>query len=203
MSYTQAGALLNRGPSRPTLFKVRLPDRKVSRGLNDYLEFFCSATAIPEVRSNTVAVAGHENMGIVREQPTAIMFGKPFVIEVIADPDYRSYMEMRAWFNETAVNANQSGGIGRAQRMRYYNTFTENMELIKLEQGGFGQTYREVMKVDFINAYPIQIDAINLDTSQTDSFVKYRVAFTYESYSVTSGGNSIVDGISSILNNFL
>ena len=203
MSYTQAAALLDRGPSRPTLFKVRLPDRKVSRGLNDYLEFFCTTTAIPEVRSNTVAVAGHENMGIVREQPTAIMFGKPFIIEVIADPDYRSYMELRGWFNETAQNANQTGGIGRAQRMRYYNTFTENMELIKLEQGGTLETYREVLKVNFINAFPIQIDAINLNTEEQNTFVKYRVAFTYESYSLSSNNNDILNTISNTLSNFL
>ena len=45
-------------------------------------------------------------MGIVREQPTAVMFGKPFTIEVIESSDFRVYKELRGWFNQTAQNSN-------------------------------------------------------------------------------------------------
>jgi hypothetical protein len=199
MSYTQAAALMDRGPSRPTLFKVRLPGGIVSRKTQDYIEFFCTATSIPGVRANTVAVAGHENMGVVREQPTAVIFEKPFTMQVIADTDYAAYKDLRGWFDMIAQNANQ-GLTGRVQRMMYYNTYTYDMELIKLEHWGDSDTntfslngddnYREVMTVRFLNAYPVTIDAINLSTEELNTAVKFNVAFTYESYTIqgsTSG----------------
>ena len=55
MSYHQAKALLNKGVSRPTLFAVQLPNRRISGDTNDYLKFFCQAASIPEVRANTIA----------------------------------------------------------------------------------------------------------------------------------------------------
>ena len=190
MSYEQAKSLLNKGVSRPTLFSVRLPNRKVSGDTNDYLDFFCQATAIPEVRANTIAVAGHEYMGIVREQATSVMFGKPFSITVIADPDYKVYNDLRDWFDQIAQNSSQRGG--RTQRMRYYNTYTEDMQLIKLEQSN-APGYRQVMSVNFINAYPINISAVSLETSSTDTYTTFQVDFTYESYTLGSGNNRVVD----------
>ena len=199
MSYEQAKSLLKKGVSRPTLFSVSLPNRKVSGDTNDYLDFFCQATAIPEVRANTIAVAGHEYMGIVREQATAVMFGKPFSITVIADPDYKVYNDIRSWFDMLALNANQTNNGGRTQRMRYYNTYTEDMQLIKLEQGD-GNVYREVMNVNFINAYPINIGSVSLETGTVDTYTTFQVDFTYESYSLSEGsGNSVISNILNLL----
>ena len=190
MSYEQAKSLLTKGVSRPTLFSVRLPNRKVSGDTNDYLDFFCQATAIPEVRANTIAVAGNEYMGIVREQATTVMFGKPFSITVIADPDYKVYNDLRGWFDQIAQNSSQTSG--RTQRMRYYNTYTEDMQLIKLEQDS-GPGYRQVMNVNFINAYPINIGQVSLETGTTDTYTTFNVDFTYESYTLSNGSNVIVD----------
>ena len=192
MSYDQAKALLNKGVSRPTLFSVRLPSNRVSSTTNDYLDFFCQATAIPEVRVNTVAVPGHEYMGIVREQPTAVMFGKPFSMNIIADSEYRVYNEIREWFNLTALNANQEMAGMRTQRMKYYSSYTSDMQLIKLEQGGLLNTYKEALSVNFYNAYPISIGEVSLDTNTNDTYTVFRVDFTYESYNLQQGsGNNI------------
>ena len=79
MSYQKAIGLMDRGPSRPTLFSIRIPG--INQSTNDYLDFFCTTTVIPEIRHNSVKVAGHENMGIVRDQPTAIIYAKPFTIK--------------------------------------------------------------------------------------------------------------------------
>ena len=81
---------------------------------------------------------------------------------------------------------------GRSQRMSYYNTFTADMELIKLEfpseAGDFSSSrddkLQEVMKVNFINAYPISIGQVALNTEQADSFTAFQVQFTYESYNI-------------------
>lgn len=185
---------MEKGPSRPTLFRVQLPSRRVSTETNDFIEFYCTAAALPEVRSNTVAVAGHEYMGVVREQPTAIMFGKPFIIEVIADPEYKAYFEIREWFEGLAQNANQGQGAFRTQRMNYYSTFVEDLVFTKLEQSGEGQgsfdyngDYTEAFTARFINAYPVQLDQISFNSEEQDSFVRFRVAFTYESYYLERG----------------
>ena len=201
MSYQKAMALMDKGPSRPTLFKVRLPSTRVSRTTQDYLEFFCTATAIPEVRSNTVAVAGHENMGVVREQPTAIMFGKPLIMTVISDPDYNAYLELRNWLDQCAVNANQAQV---SQRMRYYTSFTSDMQIIKLEGtsddgiidfSSFSEEgYREVMTANFVNAFPIQLDQINLSTEEQNTMVRFNVAFTYETYTLSGASGGLAGG---------
>lgn len=133
-------------------------------------------------------------MGIVRDQPTAIIYAKPFTITVIADPEFKVYQELRQWFDQTATNANQQmGPTGRAQRMKYYSSYTEDMQLIKLEFPGSGGGYvgseredsmQETMKVNFINAYPIAIGQVALSTENTDSVSKFAVQFTYESYNI-------------------
>jgi hypothetical protein len=201
MSYQKAMALMDRGPSRPTLFSVRLPGGLVSSNTNDYLDFYCTTTAIPEIRHNSVKVAGHEYMGIVRDQPTAIIYAKPFTINVIADPEFRVYQDIRKWFDMTALNANQSQGTGgRAQRMRYYNTYTRDMELIKLEFPGEGNEdlsseredkLTEAMRVNFLNAYPVSIGQVALSTEQTDTVTQFQVQFTYESYNINYEGLGI------------
>lgn len=196
MSYQSAIALMDRGPSKPTLFSVRLPNTYISRQTNDYLDFFCQTTAIPEIRHNSIKLAGHENMGIVRDQPTAIIYAKPFTIDVIADAEMETYRELREWFDATALNANQAVLSGRTQKMKYYSTYAKNMELIKLEQAASqsnNQSERddkleETMRVTFINAYPIGVGRIGLDSAANDQILKFQVSFTYESYTVSYDG---------------
>ena len=141
MSYHSAAALLDRGPSRPTLYSVRIP--RVSAFTNRYLDFFVETTGIPEARLDTAIALGQENMGITREQPTALVYGKPFRMMVIENSRFSIYKDLRAWLDLTTQNANQVSGIAggllggtRNQRMNYYDTFTSDMDLIKLEQPG-------------------------------------------------------------------
>ena len=209
MSYHTAAALLDRGPSRPTLYSVRIPG--ISGYTNRYLGFYCQVTAIPEVRIDTVLANGHENMGIVREQPTNVIYGKPFEMTVIENPRFSVYKEMRNWLDSTTFNANQNGnllGFGRSQRQQYYNTFVRDMELRKLEQGWQNMAdqpddeffddygYDNPLTVKFINAYPISISAIQLGSEMNDLSTTFTISFTYESYNVRS---SIEDGANSIL----
>ena len=190
---------MNRGVSRPSLFSLQLPPA-VNRRTNDYLNLFCRATAIPEVRTATAFVNGHERMGISREQPTAIRFGKPFTIEVIENSEFTTYQDLRAWFDTTCGSLAPTA----SQRMNYYNTFVQDMTLHKLElpnsHGGLlgaldpNANYKRVLSVDFVKAYPISISAINLNSDARDSFTTFSVSFTYESYTVRGAGLSDVIG---------
>ena len=111
-----------------------MPNRKVSNETNEHLDFFCLSTAIPEVRMNTVVVGGHEYMGIERDQPTQVIFGKPFSLTIIERSDFKVYKQMRDWLNQTAFRANQGGIEGeatglRSTRMNYYNNYVEDFSL--------------------------------------------------------------------------
>ena len=200
MSYAKAAALLDRGVSKPSLFKLEVP--QVSNMVRDHLEFFCTTTAIPEVRMNTVVVGGHEFMGIERDQPTQVIYGKPFSIQVIERTDFRVYKDIRDWINLTGSRLNQGTTEGgptqgpRSTRMQYYKTYVKEMTLKKLEYstgidvdrftGEQEQLvgYRNVMTVTFLQAYPVGISQINLNTESTNSFTSYQVDFSYESYNL-------------------
>jgi len=188
---------MEQGPARATLFEVRLPSR-VNSKTSEYLKFFCNYTFIPEVRLNTVSVSGHEYTGIVRDQPVAMVFGKPFVMTVIENNEFSVYKDLREWFEQTTVNANQTviGGGGRSQKMNYYNSYVEDMQLIKLEQkteqehkrsrnsGDDERDFKEVLEVNFINAYPVGIGRVSLASDATDATLQFEIEFNYESYSI-------------------
>ena len=194
---------MNRGVSRPSLFSLQLPPA-VNRRTNDYLNLFCRAATIPEIRTATAFVNGHERMGISREQPTAIRFGKPFTIEVIENSEFTTYQDMRAWFDRTTVTLDPTS----SQRMNYYDTFVQDMTLHKLElpnsNGGIlgaldpNANYKRVLSVDFVKAYPISISAINLSSESRDAFTTFSVSFTYESY--TTRGTGLTDVIGQLAN---
>ena len=193
MSYESARALLNRSISRPTLYSVRLSNR-VSRQTNDYINFFCSETSIPEVRHTSILANGQEFMGVVREQPTNVVFGKPFGMTIIENSEFQTYKDLRAWFNSTAQNANQSNGFNRTQRMNYSSTYVSDIEIIKLEQpdnlsGALGSqdpnaNYKEVLKVTLLNAFPTNISSISLSSSSFDTATTFQASFSYESYTI-------------------
>ena len=103
MSYQSVKAILARGVSRPTLFQVEMD---IGTEANSQLTFLCRTASVPEVGADTIAVNGHEAMGVVREQPTIITYAKPFSITVISDAEYTVYKAIREWFDTLAQNAN-------------------------------------------------------------------------------------------------
>lgn len=201
MSFEKAMAQLNKSVSRPSLFRVSIkPNEKnafFSEAANDYIKFFCEMTAIPSFAHDTIPVNGHERVGVMREQPSAVVFEKPFTISVIERSDYVVHEQMRQWFNKTCPAFTNSGEV--SQRMSYYDTFTCDISLTKLEyayevsdyktvrkliEKGIvtGGGYRKELKVRFINAYPTKIGAINLNSGAYDDMVKYSIDFNYESF---------------------
>lgn len=203
MSYEAAKALLSKSVSRPTLYSVQMPEPVVTRQVNDYLNFFVKEVSIPAVSATTIAVNGHENMGIVREQTTGIVYGKPLQMTVIEDSDFTVYKAMREWFDALAINANQAGGLAgqRSLRMTYYDSYTFDMEIKKLEFPNSSRdvagsqeanaNYKNPITVKFINAYPVNISQINMQADAYDAFTSFQIAFSYESYSVIRDDGTI------------
>ena len=187
MSYNSVKALLNRGISRPTLFRVEITgfDSRVDRNL----DFLCKAAIVPEVSVQTVTANGQENLGVVREQPTFTTYAKPFSITVVSDRDYTVYRAMRSWFDTSIANSNPfaiAAGLipgGATQRVQYYNTYPREIQLTKLEQNGLG-SYFSPFKVIFHKAYPIRIGQLGLDTEAYDQRMDFNIDFTYETYTL-------------------
>ena len=222
MSLEQAKALLRNSVSRPTLYSVRFPrgrgrSGRYQTGIDDfsnaYLQFYCKATALPETRVETVAALGHENMGVNRNQPTAVLFGKPMTIEVIENSDFKIYRQMKQWVNSVALNANPSSTSGsRTQRMTYYKDFVSDMYMSKLEYPNDYEVpdrsnrslvnagYREVIRFNFVNAYPIRVGEISLGSDRNNDYVTFNVDFTYETYEVTGGLDILVRSTAGVVN---
>ena len=209
MSYQKALALIEKSVSRPTLFSLKLPqslgitlggvgiglNNGVSDKANQYIEYFCKDAFIPDVRLETAIALGQEYMGIAREQPTSMIYGKPLTITIIENTDYLAYNAMRRWIDLTTVNANQERGF-RSQRMNYYHSYVGDIELTKLEQPDSIQSddveYKKPLRVKFINAYPIQIGQITLNTEQQDTATTFVTSFTYESYTIETEENELL-----------
>lgn len=156
----------------------------------EQLRFLCNRTAVPEATASTIAVNGHEAMGVTREQPTFIQFTSPFSITVIADRDYTVYKAMRRWFETLGRNVNPGvigGFAGASQKIAYYDTFKRDITLKKLElQGGRtdqeSPTYMEPFTIQFNNAFPVRMGEISLSSEDQDSKVEFQIDFAYETY---------------------
>lgn len=186
MSYEKAKSLIRNSISRPTLYKVIMPSKFMGGNTNDYLEYYCLSTAIPEVRVESVVARGHENMGIARSQPSLMIWGSPMTISVIENQEFSVHRDFKRWFDRLGTNANQEGG--RNMRMQYYKQIVGDIQLVKLENppnsgGGVGEQLQEVLRVKFINAFPKAIGAVNLSSENRNNFTTFNVEFNYESYS--------------------
>ena len=204
MSYRQAIALMSQSVSRPTLYSVRLPFNPATFGgvddfTNAYLQFYCKSTALPEARVSSQLIMGQENMGVPREHPNGIIFGKPLTLEIIENSQFSVYKQFRFWFDQIAQNSNPkpNSGLGtRTQRMRYYKTFVSDMYMSKLELpanirnvGTFdgdvvNSGYQEVIRFSFVNVFPIKLGQVSLDSSANDTYSTFTVDLTYETYGI-------------------
>lgn len=206
MSYDQAISLMNKGPSKPTLYSVRIGGRKISDEANNYLNFFCKLANIPGISATTAVASGQEYQGIIREQPTGITFSKPFEMQIIENSDLLTYKELRRWFNQLAQNTTQGGfgSSGRSIRMNYYNSYVSNIEIRKLElpddrinideiRRNINSYYKVPLIINLINAYPVTIQDLALSSSEANSLLNFTVQFTYESHTIIEPiGNILV-----------
>jgi hypothetical protein len=191
MTYSGAKAILSRGPSRPTLYQVTLPE--VGGKVNDYLKFFCSATSIPEIRAERTTAISHGAIGIEQQMVSRLQFGKPFEITVIENADFLVYKGIRKWFDQLTSNSNRGsgggGGANAGQRPEYYSSIVRDFTLTKLENPGQvdprgGGSVTTSLEVNFKNAYPVRMGNIQLGSDMFDSATTFTVGFFYETYSV-------------------
>ena len=195
---------MNRGAARPNLFSVSIPRAINNQNFdaNDYLRFFCKATAVPSISHQLVGANGHERVGVVRQQPTGIVYGKPFEMTVIERADFHVYNQMKAWFDRTSPGANVPTIIAN-HRLNYYDNFVCDIKLMKLEYSPDASDYDAVigkvkqgkvteggyvkpLTVKFKNAYPTDIGQISLSSEIQNGYVEFTVKFNYEVFETTN-----------------
>lgn len=190
--YRKAKTLLAKSVSRPVFYKVILPSRFIGGATNEYLEYFARAIEIPEVRVEAYNVRGHTDQGIVRTQPTAMIWGKPFRIEVIENADFTVHRDFKAWMNRHGQNANSERG---EMRMNYFNTIVGDIEIQKLELpdsapvGNADQVaafasgeYKKVLSVKLIDGYIKALGAVRLASDATNQMTTFSAEFDYTRY---------------------
>ena len=178
MSYDKAIGQLTNSVSRPTLYKLTMPQKFIGRGTNDYLEYFCTTVTIPSVRYNGINVPGHSLMGINRIQPTSPVWTNPLDITVIENSDFDTYADFKQWFDRTGTGIDQEGL--RNIKLRYYDDIVGDIELEKQEFAG--ESLKTPMRVRFLNAYIKALGPIALSSSTPNTYTTFNVQFNYEAY---------------------
>ena len=214
MSYEKARSLMRKSVSRPTLFSLDIPPLS---SINDYLKLFCVDASVPEVNYETAVVLGQSAMGVYREQPSSVKFGRPLTITVIENSDFTIYKNFRVLYDGIADGSNPSSFGSQNQRMKYYDNYVFDLTLTKLEypdsRGGLSGNivdapYREVEKFVFMNAYVTRIDAIRLNTETQNTYTSFSVDFNFETFSSSNAAGSLLNNsgsgsnLTAILRNF-
>lgn len=206
-SYEQAKALLRNSVSRPTFYSLELHSPKISdilgnderKLVNDYFRMFINNISFPGVDLEQVTSLGQENMGVVRTQPTGMMYGQSnkLIFNVIENSDFFAYDIIRRIFNSAVSQGSNAKGSGRTQRMNYYDRYVFNATLTKLElpnsatsvptNGRESNTlidyaYKVVETFTFENCFISSIGPLMLDSSAENTFTTYSVNMRYESY---------------------
>ena len=203
MSYEKAKSLMRKSVSRPTLFTLDIPP--LNSTTNDYLRLFCVNASVPEVSYETATVLGQSAMGVYRDQPSAVKFGRPLTIRVIENTDFLIYKSLRVLYDKIADGSNPSSFGTQNQRMKYYDTYTFDLTLTKLEypdgkNSGFtgnltDAPYRAVEKFVFRNAYLSRIQSIDLNTEAQNTYTSFSVDFNFETYSTSNSLGKLITNV--------
>ncbi len=206
MSYEKVKSLLNRGLSRPTLYKLVISpsvnNSQFSSKAVEYLEFMATSISVPEIAVEAIPVAGQDMVGVMRQQAAQVTYGKPLTVQVIERSDYIVYKEIKKWFDHIANGSNSINE--ESHRMKYYDDVICDIQLLKYEYSQHATTntdfkfaiasklkdeghlndqgYRVAMKVNFKNAYPVNIGDISFNSEAVNQMVRYPFSFTYETY---------------------
>jgi len=202
MSYEKARALLNKSVSRPTLYSVAIP--RGDSQIQEYIKLYCTEVTIPTLDHTTVNANGHENLGVIRVQPTSIRHGGRLSMTLIENSEFEVYNFFRALYDESASEGSNPIDFNPSmtQRMSYRDDFKFDFSIFKLENPGqddirefkqirspgVDQGYVPTQRFDFKNSYVTAISSIPLNSAASNTFLRLQVNIAYEVYS-TSGIN--------------
>ena len=196
-SYEQAKSLLNNSVSRPTLYSLSINNTNglIGTDVNNYLKLFVSRVNLPGPLYEGLTSMGQERMGVIQPALAAGQVfggGNRFTFEVIESSDFTAYNGLRRLFDSAmATGANSRG----SQRMAYYDDYTFDVNLVKLEfpnnqSGGVPRDgnsdidagYKESARFRFEKCHMTEISTMDFGSSQYDAYLSYNCTIAFETY---------------------
>ena len=154
------------GGARPTLFQVQITN-PVAPGADFKVPFMVRATGIPEstLGQYTVPYFGRQ-VKYAGDRTFA-----DWTVTVINDEDFAVRNAMEAWSN--FINSHDSNTRALPQQYKSTGLITQ-----------FSKDGSPLRTYVFEGMYPITIDAIQMDWSQTDAIEEFTVTFQYDLWRV-------------------
>ena len=168
-----ASAGLPLGGARPSLFSVTVDTPAGVPAVGARFAFTCRAAQIP---SSILSVIPQRYGGREVKMPGTRTF-EPWNVTVLNDEDFTVRSAMEQWSN--LINAHQAnlrdGGLSTLAS--YRTTATVNQYN---KTGGVVRTY------EFINIFPTNVGAIDLDWDNADAIEIFPVEFQYDYWQVVA-----------------
>jgi hypothetical protein len=162
--------MLHGGGARPNLFKVSIG------GMDNGFEFMCKAANIP---ASTIASVDVNYMGRILKVPGNRTY-EDWTVTIINDENWRIRSKFEKWMeviNSPEGNLqNDPIGVALATNI-YQDGFVEQLGKNGLPVAGY----------NFINLFPTEIEAIDLNWGTNDEIEEFTVTFAYDLWE----GNSI------------
>jgi len=194
-AYGEVQALLGRGVSRPTLYRVEFTPPgdgtfldSVSE-LNDYSRYLIKEATVPGSTVITTAVKGQSRIGVFYDQPIGVDFQDTFQLQFVERNDFFVHKFFMDWNKLTVPGFEQSREGAMNIHVGYYDEFATTIQLIKMDSGRTG--LYDKMTYTIHGAYPVDVNTIVLASDAVDSYVVTTILFKYETYHIKYGGSRI------------
>jgi hypothetical protein len=162
-----ASAGLPFGGARPSLFSVTVDTPAGVPAIGERMSFTCRAAQIP---ASILSVIPQRYFGREVKMAGTRTF-EPWTVTVLNDEDFVIRQAMEQWSN--AINAHQAnlrdGGLSTLASYRTTATVSQYNKT-----GGVVRTY------EFINIFPTNVSAIDLDWDNADAIEIFTVEFQYD-----------------------
>ena len=171
-----ASEALKLGGARPTLFKVQLnqPLGGVTNGtnLNSLSSFLVQATSIPASTMGRIEVPYFGRKISVAGDRVFDVWN----VNVLNDEDFAVRKILEEWHQK--INH-------RTENLNTFNSSAPRNYKSDATVTQYGKDGKEIRQYKFVNMFPLEISAIQLDWNATDTIENFDVTFSYDWYEIT------------------
>jgi len=171
-------ANLNKGVARQNRYAVYITPPRMLAGENtSYLLFRTQATELPGLTLNTF---NHQPMGFgnPRSMPAGYNLYPNLGVDFVSSADYREWKFFSTWFDGIVKRPTQKAeNQGDTHMLNYYDDYTCQISIVAYNELG-----DPVYECYFNDAYPVQLNPVNLNWAANDGYVSFPVQFAYRSW---------------------
>ena len=163
-------------------------------GLNDVIKdprdvaLLCQSTQLPGRQFNTLEYQRHGYKNTVKVPYTYTNEDVTFTFYLTNDYYMKKFFE--DWMSRVYDFQNHT--------LQYKDTYTTDLVIQQLDQSNV-----PIYGVKLNGAYPIAVNSVPLDNTQTDNYQTLNVTFTYNDFAPEGAIDSIVSGAKGLIGNFI